>query len=282
MTERPELRLEFQGWFMCRLATDPDPTDEPRGVSGATFALAGEPDLDRVIVLNDPPPGTVRSHAPEIGVRVTRASVNGVTRLPGMVGSRVDLLGRPRFENRNFVLTTAGQEPIVPFHLRISGGDLSLERAMVMSPEAPDASPHDLPQPLLERFGARVFRVDAPLVASGTGINAPLHNRLVRREALVIERDAPHTTPVQRAALAKRVRELDIAIADPADERLANMTAVEEFDFPLTSPPIVRGDPPDDLRVDTEAPWRVTFWMGGWDPDVLCGFLRGTLSTPVH
>ncbi len=36
------LVVNFAGWFQCRLATDPDPTDEPRGVSGFTFALAGE------------------------------------------------------------------------------------------------------------------------------------------------------------------------------------------------------------------------------------------------
>ena len=37
--------LKFTGWFQCRLATDPDPTDEPRGVSGYVRAVAGEPDL---------------------------------------------------------------------------------------------------------------------------------------------------------------------------------------------------------------------------------------------
>jgi hypothetical protein len=43
------LRLEFEGFFQLRMATDPDPTDEWRGVSGYTFPLAGEPDLDRTV-----------------------------------------------------------------------------------------------------------------------------------------------------------------------------------------------------------------------------------------
>ena len=43
------LLLRFQGWFELRLATDPDPTDEPRGVSGYTFAFGCEPPLDRVL-----------------------------------------------------------------------------------------------------------------------------------------------------------------------------------------------------------------------------------------
>ena len=44
----------FTGWVQVRLATNPDPTDEPRGVSGYTFALPGEPDLDRVLRTCDP------------------------------------------------------------------------------------------------------------------------------------------------------------------------------------------------------------------------------------
>ena len=66
------LRLSFEGWFQCRLATDPDPPDEVRGVSGWTFAVAGEPDLDRVIRLQ--PAGTItRSGGPTVGVTVTKA-----------------------------------------------------------------------------------------------------------------------------------------------------------------------------------------------------------------
>ena len=45
------LVLEFEGWCSLRLPTDPDPSDEPRGISGYTFAFAGEPDLDRILNL---------------------------------------------------------------------------------------------------------------------------------------------------------------------------------------------------------------------------------------
>ena len=36
------LEIKYQGFFFCRLATDPDPTDEQRGVSGYTMALVDE------------------------------------------------------------------------------------------------------------------------------------------------------------------------------------------------------------------------------------------------
>src|SRR3712207_1058344 len=98
------LSLKFEGWFECRLATDPDPTDEPRGVSGWTFAVAGEPDLDRIIRLQ--PQGAVnRPFGPPVGVRVTAVSVNGeqVTDHP-LQGAPVELLDDPVFEGRNGIV----------------------------------------------------------------------------------------------------------------------------------------------------------------------------------
>ena len=42
------LKLLFEGYYQMRMSTDPDPPDDPRGLSGYTFALPGEPDFDRV------------------------------------------------------------------------------------------------------------------------------------------------------------------------------------------------------------------------------------------
>ena len=56
------LTLRFSGWVSCRLATDPDPFDDPRGnLSGfRQLAYAGEPDLDRTIRFQNAP--FMRSH----------------------------------------------------------------------------------------------------------------------------------------------------------------------------------------------------------------------------
>jgi hypothetical protein len=40
------LSISFDGFFQCRLATDPDPSNEQRGVSGFTYSVAGETLLD--------------------------------------------------------------------------------------------------------------------------------------------------------------------------------------------------------------------------------------------
>ena len=112
------LVLEFEGWCSLRLPTDPDPSDEPRGISGYTFAFAGEPDFDRVLNLQPRPGMPIRSHSPELGVKVRTASA--ATAQAWRCRARaVDLLGGPIIENRNWTLTLPGFEPIVPFHLRV-------------------------------------------------------------------------------------------------------------------------------------------------------------------
>jgi len=40
------LSISFDGFFQCRLATDPDPSNEQRGLSGFTYSVAGETLLD--------------------------------------------------------------------------------------------------------------------------------------------------------------------------------------------------------------------------------------------
>ena len=62
--------LSFRGWALYRMATDPDPDIAPRGVSGYTFALPGEPDLDQIVYFQMPKHVKKRSFCPDIGVRV--------------------------------------------------------------------------------------------------------------------------------------------------------------------------------------------------------------------
>lgn len=276
---RPVLVIGFEGWFLCRLATDPDPTDEPRGVSGSTFALPGEPDLDRVIVLQDPAPEVVRSYAPPVGVFVSGARV-GDEAQPAFVGARVDLLGQPRFENRNFVLTVAGREPIVPFHIQISCGADVLARSTVIWPEHPEAPVHAVPERRLEAFGARGFRTDAERVLQSTQIGDLIASRQERRRRLVADR-AGELDPLRQAAASKRIYELDIAIADPANERNVNLTAVEDFRFELHGQATVGGEAAA-IGARTDVPWSTSFWMGGWDCDILSGYMKGSLRVPLE
>src|SRR5258705_282393 len=96
--------IHFQGYFQCRLATDPDAFDDPRGRFGWTFAYDGQPDLDRVIRLKDPI--APRSHSPQVGVRVV--DVGGDT-AHLLVGADVELLENAKFEGRNGSIAQSGR-----------------------------------------------------------------------------------------------------------------------------------------------------------------------------
>ncbi|MEA2694349.1 MAG: hypothetical protein QOJ16_3736, partial [Acidobacteriota bacterium] len=81
MTFAKLLEIQFQGYFLCRLATDPDPTNEPSGVSGYTMALVGEDELDAVIRTQITPEfaeKNLREPAKRMGIEIG-VSVTSVT-----------------------------------------------------------------------------------------------------------------------------------------------------------------------------------------------------------
>jgi hypothetical protein len=155
------LALTFAGWAQCRLATDPDPYDESRGVSGYMRAYAGEPDLDRIIRFQSPP--FRRTHTPDIGVTVKAVNLHGtdIATHP-LQGADVHLLDEPKFEGRNGVIAEDGKEPIIPFHLYIQQDLHRLVRATV---------PSDPRSPYRE-FNATNFIIDPGFIERATGISS--------------------------------------------------------------------------------------------------------------
>jgi hypothetical protein len=260
------LTLHFQGWFQCRFATDPDAFDHPRGNHGWTFAVAGEPDLDRLIRLQNAV--APRSHGPTVGVAVTGVLVDGqAAPAHPLLAAPVELLDGAVFEGRNGLIATAAQEPIVPFHLRIARDSLVLQRL----------DPVDLTNPTDKRRRQPVeFEGQSPEVAAATGITDRQAFRDQRRTDL--EHDLTSATdPTVRAALNQRIGELQVpGIA------VASLGFKLTYRFQLSGPAQV-ADPANALgaTVDTQLPWPIEYWMGGWDADALCGFMRGTLQVPA-
>jgi hypothetical protein len=257
--------LMFDGWFQCRLATDPDPADEPRGVSGYMRALPGEPDLDRVIRLQ--PPFFRRSHTPEIGVSVRevrndRGEVGGHP----LVGAEVELLGKAIFKGENGIVAEDGKEPIVPFVVRVKSGNLALTRRPRKSPEY-DEFPYEGLQP--------AGIVLAPgLVADATGVfdaRRYLNERIAALEqGKMVEED-----PTLCDNMERRIEFLKSPTALRASNFIAPYFVNLGGDGWVEDP---EGRLPDG--VDMDQPWTIDFWMGGWDPDAACGFMRGYLAIP--
>jgi hypothetical protein len=257
--------LVFQGWFQCRLATDPDPYDEPRGVSGYVHAYAGEPDLDRVLRLQTPP--FVRAYGPAVGVNVVEVWRDGRREDDHpLEGARVELLEEPKFEGRNGVIADDGLEPIWPFALQVEQSAFALARRVV------PADPH---YPFEGLFAGGVEEALAEIrEATGIGNLATVWTTRVSR----LQQDLGTAAEPERTAVHERLEFLEANLAAPGGGASRFFGARLRFSYELASPPVVQ-DPDGwlDTSIDAAAPWRVEFWMGGWDADVLCGFTRGQL-----
>jgi hypothetical protein len=255
------VRLHFAGWFQCRLATDPDPCDEPRGVSGYAQALAGEPDLDRIIRLQ--PDGAVeRSHCPRVGVTVRQVVLDG-RNVPDhpLLGAAVELLDEAKFEGRNGIVAEDGFEPIVPVHLAIRKGPFRLQRTHLDEETFPYAE--------LQASGVQPGVDD---IAQATGIWDLQAAWEARRVAL--ERDLQATDdPTTKVALTRRIQMLTAGRLSIFffsrmlyAFNLQGTAHGSDTDGFLPAPP------------DSRAPWPVDFWLGGWDADAFCGFMKGAVS----
>jgi hypothetical protein len=266
------IELRFSGWFQCRLATDPDPYDEPRGVSGYVHAYVGEPDLDRRIVFQDP--AFTRPYGPAIGVTVDEVRVDKVS-VAGhpLLGARVDLLDGPTFEGRNGVIAAAGMEPVYPFVLELTKEPFSLVRGI---------SPHNVDYPYPELYAKTIE--DAPeeiLEATGiTDLVAMWTDRAARLRDDLIRLQEP-----QRTGTTERISFLERQLGAQGSGAAQFFGARMRYAYELESP-IALHDPENWLAGepvdDTAAPWPLHFWFGGWDADVLCGFARGTLGLNVR
>jgi hypothetical protein len=270
------LVCSFQGWVQVRLATNPDPTDETRGVSGYTFALPGEPDLDRLLRTSDPV--APRSHGPPIGLFVTRVTVDGIAVPHPLVGAQLRLLSGPRFESVNEVIMTQGEEPLEPFDVELTQGAFRLQRRDYLDPSHPDATVYDVSPAVLERRRAQVTS-DPSILIEATGGSDPVAFR--KHKLALLEADLRVCSdPVQRAGLGRRISELKIDA--PSDHRTASMRFIESRTYALNGPTALT-DPGGWLgRLDTFTTFACDIVLGAWDADALSAYTAGTLSMTTH
>lgn len=260
------ITITFEGWFQCRLATNPDRYNEPRGRRGWTFALGSEPDLDRIIRFqNFVAP---RSHAPAQGVTVRSVEFDGAAQ-PNhvLLGAPVQLIDGAVFEGRNGLIAGDGDEPIVPFHIQVGEDAGPLLRKF---------DPIDIEDEAeLGRRQPGDLEAPSGIAAAATGITDPIDYR-ARRSALLQQDRAQTNDPVEAGALERRIQEL-------ANTGLAGFLTMRlPYGFEL------RGegeavDPANSLGFtpDVNATWGISFWMGAWDADGLCGYTKGALQIPT-
>lgn len=282
------LTVGFEGWWQCRFATDPDPTDDPRGVSGPTFTVAGEPEFDRIIRLQAP--AARYPHEADIGVSVNSVTIDDqpVATHP-LIGAKVELLDGPEFMQRNLIYVSAPFVVLVdPFDLQISADDIVLRRAALWDVTQPDLRFDDVfLEPAIVSPRVNQIAIQSPAVAEATGVMDYTAARAQRLQDLksLLEDLGPDPDQTKQAALRKRIAALEadkhLVGARLAAEQFMGMQA--SYAFPLNGLPHV-ADPLARLggQVGRSQQWQVVFWLGGYDVDSLCGYMSGTLTVPFH
>jgi hypothetical protein len=262
-------------------------------VSGYTFAFGDEPDLDRLIYLQQPTTFETRSYAPDINVSVFSAfsQEDGKrTQIDQLIGARVNLLDKPMLQNRNWVLTLPGQEPIDPFKLEITAKDIRLYRHAPIDPNNPDKPIWDIDQELIKKHGARGMEYEPETIGNATGIWDSLAVAKKRKEDLEIDlaklkADNPNALAAI-SILEGRIWQLNIGITLKMNRRTAARSFVERFGFPMLGAAQIDGDQQKilggSLAVEKKTPWTINFWIGGWDPDLLCAYMQGSLDIPYQ
>lgn len=269
------LILSFSGWASCRLATDPDPFDDPRGTMSSfqQFAFAGEPDLDRVIRFQNPP--FIRSHTFDVGVMIRKATVDGKDDpTHPLVGAEVELLDDAVLEGRNGAIANDVAEPIWPFHLQLSKNGYAISRAVVPSdasyPYASTMPTNDpLPQgeparstgiaDLAAVWGERVLKLETDLAQADDLTKPGIEERLLLLRANLARPDGGYAGFFSNVSMQWRVE-------------LASLITGGDTNIST----LFGNRPPDG------SPWLFSMWFCRYDTDAQMFFVLGSLAIALE
>jgi hypothetical protein len=297
------LYLAFEGYFQMRMATDPDPPDEPRGLSGYTFALAGEPDLDNLLHLQPDEEGVcerrfgVKPSAsdPRVGVTVRQAKRFDQKTLvykeaPEYLGARVSFV-KAQLVERNGIVIRNDLFAIDPLRVQVrkKRGALVLDREDFLDPDNPELPITQATSAMLSRRQPQGLTDNSVEVAKATGLpdasdDTCIQNRIIRQRNLeeLLKRTR---NPVERAALETRISQLNILRqwwnlsekGKPIDRRAHQLT-LQGYGWSIDINGPVHAN---KIGADENTTWPLSFWIGGWDGDALCAYISGYLSIPL-
>ncbi|MCW5514732.1 hypothetical protein [Muriicola sp. Z0-33] len=264
------ISIKFQGWFQVRLATDPDPSDEPRGISGYMFALPNEPDLDRIIRFHNPL--VKRSHTPNVGVYVSGLyNNNQPIDDHSILGSKFNLESDPKFFGFNSIIADDGEEPIAPFIISIGNGQFKLQRSILKG---------SMTYPFRDTLSQPIFGESADIYEKTSIWN---FDEVIDNRVKALQDDLAITIDkMEKYCIIKRLEFLK----SPSAKRffsarmfwqLAYNSRIEKGGLAGN---ILAENIDNVIKIDNDYPWNMNFWMGAWDPDAQCGFVNGVLRIP--
>jgi len=305
------LYVEFQGYFACRIATDPDPTDEPRGLSGYTMALANEDPLDQVIRLQIDPVYLEKNARPPLrdmfknrefllGVRVhsVRYGADPGSAAPyppgiGALGSLpVNLNGGDAplqgtaFDSRNIITGNDDAMAFVvyPFNLSIGNPPAPTSDWITTSEWLNPPYTYTDPRQYGERLSTQTDDNGQIMeVSEAIGVYDPYGYFLARRRYLQKLIDDAAGQPPSPALEARvqgyksRIQQIDFW----GDRMNGKLVTRCNWDFDLRGSNTLNAAGLKG-KVLAGQPWHIGFWFGGWDGDLLIGYMRGRLEIPFQ
>lgn len=302
------LEIDFEGYFACRIATDPDPSNEARGMSGYTMALPRETKLDQIIRMQVDDAYMAKNARPplpdmgiRIGVTVTGARFEGAAYEPAAAalrGATVNLEGRdppfadgPVFESRNNIVGNddAMAFVIVPFRLVIAGPGATLTATDFLDPREPAKQTWQFTDPAA--YGRRISTCQ---ISGDTEVSEAVNvydaygyfrdrRRFLEREIARATAELPRAEPQTRARLEADIQGYQTRIFQLerwGDRIIGKIQMRVDWKHDVNGPQTVVGSLGGS--VDTATPWQFGVWFGGWDGDLLLGYARGSLKVPFQ
>ena len=202
-----------------------------------------------------------------------------------LVGARVELVGEPRYHQRNYIIVEGLLSPIDPFEIRISKDDIEISRRDEWDETRPGLTIDDVYlDPTLLAHRKQSIEIKSPRLVEATGITD--YTRYWQDRERVLRAKFERTTdPVSRQALVKRIA----AIRETKDDSGTRLGARQFLGMLSTFEISINGrattkDPSEKLggRIGVSQEWPLEFWMGSYDVDLLCGYLRGSLLLPSY
>lgn len=267
------------------------------------MALTNEAPLDQIIRLQlDDEFARRNLRAPaqrrSVGVYVVDVQFDGkpYANKADLIGAAVSLQGRtpafagPLFESRNSIVGSDDTMTFVvnPFHLCISKHDakheVRIEARDILDPAHPELQLWQIVDPSVYARRLPTFQTDSAELIEAIGVydyfgyfrdrRRFLHESIAHAEAAIAG------DPAVRAA-----KELEIQAARSRiyqiefwGDRFSTKLGFQcTWEFGINQPIQATGLAG---RVDLSQAWPTTFWFGGWDGDLLTGFMRGSVRIP--
>ena len=302
------LEMQFEGFFMCRLATDPDPTNEERGVSGYTMALVHEDPLDQVIRTQIEDEEFLKNNLREpaqrmkirIGVDVNNVLFDGKPYYgparDALVGAKLYLEGKdepfqgPIFDSRNNIVGSDDNMAFVvnPFELAIRKDGLSFEAKDWLDPSDPERKIWQIEDPTTYARRLPSFVSGSTTAQAAIRVfdwNAYFSDRVkfLRQRIDELEKEKDGKNDEEKEARIQAMKSRIFMIDFWGDRFHTKLGFQVTYSFNINGPQKVN-DPQNLLggKVAEGQPWPVTFWMGSWDGDLLVGYMQGSLSVPFQ